>query len=353
MTTALVEVPFSFTLPPENEAHEPPELRGRRRDAVRLLVSRGEDEPLDASFGDLGAFLAPGDVVVVNTSATVNAAFAAHLPDGRALVLHHSGILPGGLHLVEPRLPDGPSTRPLTLDAPLTVALAGGASVSLLTPFGDSRRLWLAAVPGAGEWARYAAAHGHPISYRHAPGPFPLAAYQTIFGRESGSAEMPSAGRPFSHELVTDLVARGIGVVPILLHTGVSSLEGAERPYPEYFRVSASAASALNSARRRGARVLAVGTTVVRALASVTDERAVVHPGEGFSEALVTAEHPVASLDGLLTGWHEPASTHLLLLESVLSRPALGAAYRHAIAAGYRWHEFGDSHLLLPDGASR
>jgi S-adenosylmethionine:tRNA ribosyltransferase-isomerase len=158
---------------------------------------------------------------------------------------------------------------------------------------------------------------------------------------------MPSAARPFSTEVVTDLVGRGIGVAPLVLHTGVSSLEGEERPYPERYDVPRATATAVGATRQNGGRVIAIGTTVVRALATVTDDRGTVHPGRGWTDVMVTADTPVASVDGLVTGWHEPESTHLMMLESFAGRDALGAAYTAALDAGYLWHEFGDSHLIL------
>ena len=198
----------------------------------------------------------------------------------------------------------------------------------------------------------FLAVHGRPIRYRHVPREWPIDAYQTVFAREPGSVEMPSAARPFTTELVTDLVGRGVAIVPVLLHTGVSSLEGDERPYPERYRVSRVTAAAVNAARQNGGRVIAIGTTVVRALATVTDDRGTVHPGRGWTEVLVTPDTPVPSVDGLITGWHEPESTHLLMLEAFAGRPALEHAYRAALDGGYRWHEFGDSHLIVSGVAS-
>jgi S-adenosylmethionine:tRNA ribosyltransferase-isomerase len=217
-----------------------------------------------------------------------------------------------------------------------------------------SRRLWLAELDlGGTSVAAYLDAHGRPIRYRHVPHDWPLAAYQTVFARDPGSAEMPSASRPFTPELVTDLVGRGIEIMPLVLHTGVSSLEGDERPYPERYAVSRATAVAVNSVREHGGRVIAAGTTVVRALATVTDERGVVHPGSGWTEVVVTPDAPVPSVDGLITGWHEPESSHLWMLEAFAGGDALAAAYRAALARGYLWHEFGDSHLILRDERSR
>jgi len=168
-----------------------------------------------------------------------------------------------------------------------------------------------------------------------------------VFAREPGSAEMPSASRPFTDAVVTDLVTRGVQVTPLLLHTGVSSLEGGEAPYPERYRVPATTAANINAVRHGRGRVVAVGTTVVRALATVTDERGTVHPGEGWTEVVVSPNSPVRSVDGLVTGWHEPESSHLMMLEAFAPADVLSRAYDAALDRGYLWHEFGDSHLIL------
>jgi S-adenosylmethionine:tRNA ribosyltransferase-isomerase len=345
---------LDFVLDPEHEAHQPREAAGGRRDDVRLLVSPGDDEPVHTRFADLGEFVAAGDLIVVNTSATVPAAVDGRLPDGDPIVVHFSGELPGGVSLVEVRQPDAGTTSPRFLDAPVVIDLLGAGRVELLTRFARSRRLWIAAVAlGDTGLDAFLHAHGRPIRYRHVPRDWPIDAYQTVFAREPGSVEMPSAARPFTTELVTDLVGRGVEIMPLLLHTGVSSLEGDERPYPERFSVPRATADAVNAVRHNGGRVIAAGTTVVRALATVTDDRAVVHPGRGWTEVLVTPETPVASVDGLITGWHEPESTHLMMLEAFAGRSALERAYRAALDRGYLWHEFGDSHLIVRDPSRR
>jgi S-adenosylmethionine:tRNA ribosyltransferase-isomerase len=279
----------------------------------------------------------------------VPAALDARLPDGDPVVVHFSGELPGGVLLVEVRQPSEGTTAPRVLDEPLELDLLGLGRVRLHVPLADSRRLWVAslALDDAPDLDAVLAAHGRPIRYRHVARDWPIDAYQTVFALEPGSAEMPSAARPFSTELVTDLVRHGVGLAPLLLHAGVSSLEGGERPYPERFRVPEATAAAIVATRQHGGRVIAIGTTVVRALATVTDERAVVHPGAGWTDVVVTSDTPVDPIDGLLTGWHEPESTHLMMLESFAGRDALVAAYDAALDSGYRWHEFGDSHLIL------
>jgi S-adenosylmethionine:tRNA ribosyltransferase-isomerase len=357
-TTATTATTLGFVLDADHEAHQPPEAGGGRRDQVRLLVSAGDAAPVHARFDALGDFLRSGDLVVVNTSATIPAAVDARMPDGDPVVVHFSGELPGGVVLVEVRQPAEGATVPRVVERPVDLDLLGVGRVQLHAPFAGSRRLWLASATvegdGAGEGALldFLDAHGRPIRYRHVPREWPVAAYQTVFARERGSVEMPSAGRPFSTDLVTDLVGRGIGVAPLLLHTGVSSLEGDERPYPERYRVPRATASAIGATRQNGGRVIAIGTTVVRALATVTDDRGIVHPGQGWTDLMVTADTPVRSVDGLVTGWHEPESTHLMMLESFAGRDALGAAYAAALDAGYLWHEFGDSHLILRSEAT-
>jgi S-adenosylmethionine:tRNA ribosyltransferase-isomerase len=345
---------LDFVLDAAHEAHQPPESGGGRRDDVRLLVSAGDAAPVHAHFAELGEFLTAGDLVVVNTSATVPAAVDGRLPDGDPIVVHFSGELPGGALLVEVRQPDAGTTAPRFLDAPVEVDLLGAGRLQLHARFDGSRRLWLASGDLGADTTLtdVLAAYGRPIRYRHVPREWPLDAYQTVFAREPGSVEMPSAARPFTTELVTDLVARGVAIVPLLLHTGVSSLEGEERPYPERYRVGRTTADAVNATRQNGGRVIAIGTTVVRALATVTDGRGVVHPGRGWTDVVVTPDAPVPSVDGLVTGWHEPESTHLMMLEAFAGRPALEQAYRAALDRGYLWHEFGDSHLIVREGAA-
>jgi S-adenosylmethionine:tRNA ribosyltransferase-isomerase len=168
-----------------------------------------------------------------------------------------------------------------------------------------------------------------------------------VFATEPGSAEMPSAGRPFTPELVTRLVSRGVGIVPLVLHTGVASLESHEPPYEEYYRVPRHTAERVNATRRSGGRVVAVGTTVVRALETVTAADGTTVPGEGWTSLVVTGDRPLRSVQGLVSGFHEPRATHLSMLAALCGRAHLDRAYAEARRLGYLWHEFGDSHLIV------
>lgn len=341
--------PFGFELPARLEAATPPEARGLTRDAVRMMVAHRSDGGLEhAVFFDLPDHLLEGDLVVVNTSGTLAASVAVVEPPGSGLEVHLSTRLPAELWAVELRRAGDAVLDRSPGDA---FGLAGGGRVALLAPYarhGQGVRLWVAALELPETLPHYLAAHGSPIRYGYVRGNWPIAMYQNVYATEPGSAEMPSAGRPFSPEVITRLVARGIGVAPVLLHTGVASLEASEPPYPEYFRVPPATAHRVNDARRDGGRVVAVGTTVVRALETVVDAQGTVSPGSGWTETVVTPARPVRSVDGLLTGWHEPEASHLSMLEAVAGRDLMERSYAAALEEGYLWHEFGDLHLVLP-----
>ena len=332
------------------EATEPPEARGITRDAVRMLVAYKHDlRVVHTHAHDLPQFLDDGDIVVVNTSGTLAAAVDALGEDGTPLVVHLSQRLPAELWLVELRRPNGHATEPWFDDPPgRTLRLVGGGLVHLASRFESSTRLWIATLELAEPVLTFLAVHGRPIRYGYVKRDWPLDVYQNVYAREPGSAEMPSAGRPFTPELVTRLIAKGVDVTPIVLHTGVSSLEANEHPYPEWYRVSPATARRINDTRRAGGRVIAIGTTVVRALESVVERDGAVHAGEGWTDVVVTPERGAHSVDGMLTGWHEPEASHLQMLEAVAGPDVLDVAYAAASAEGYLWHEFGDVNLLLP-----
>jgi S-adenosylmethionine:tRNA ribosyltransferase-isomerase len=158
---------------------------------------------------------------------------------------------------------------------------------------------------------------------------------------------MPSAGRPFTAELVTELVTSGVAVAPVTLHAGLSSAEADEPPAPERFTVPPATARLADLTRGHGGRVIAVGTTVVRALESVADRHGRLRPGQGWTDLVLGPDRPARAVDGLVTGWHAPGASHLDLLEAVAGRDRVAVAYEAAVREGYLWHEFGDSALLL------
>lgn len=350
---------LDFTLLPELEASEPPEARGLRRDEVRLMVSRGsQPEIIHRRFDTIEDVLAPGDLLVINTSGTLNAALDGVRADGTALEAHLSTHLPGDIWTIELRLPGPHGTLPFRDGtAGETISLPAGAAATLLAPYTVDQssiqgnggvRLWLATLSLPSTLDSYLARYGYPIRYGYVPSRWPNSYYQTVYATEVGSAEMPSAGRAFTPNIITRLVARGIQIAPLLLHTGVSSLEDHEPPYEEYYRVPLATARTVNATHDARKRVVAVGTTVVRALETVTDEEGTAHPGEGWTTLVITPERGVRAVEGLLTGLHEPKASHLAMLEAIAGRHHVRHAYEAALRERYLWHEFGDLHLLLP-----
>jgi S-adenosylmethionine:tRNA ribosyltransferase-isomerase len=351
-------------------ASRPPEERGLGRDGVRLLAAT-PDGMVHARFGDLPRFLSAGDLLVVNTSATIAAAVDGLRGDGRPVVVHFSspledgtlagagsagaaaaGAVPAGeaTWLVELRQ-DAAATGPVTDAAPgETVTLPAGVSLTLLRRYPDpaATRIWVAAVAAGGGVGAFLAWHGRPIRYSYVPDPWPLPAYQTVFARAPGSAEMPSAGRPFTAGLVTDLVAAGVVIAPVTLHAGVASLEAGEPPLPERFSVPEPTAQLVNLTRAAGRRVVAVGTTSTRALESAAGPGGTVRARHGRTGLVLGVGHPARVVRGLVTGWHDPEASHLALLGAVAGPALVHAAYLEAEQEGYLWHEFGDSCLLLP-----
>lgn len=347
--TLLHETPHTrFTA--SDFAPQPAEERGLARDEVRLLVGT-PDGLSHGRFRDLPEHLRAGDVLVVNTSATIAGQVDALL-DGAPVVIHVAHHLADGDRVVELRT--APDAARAVLDAAAgSEVTVGGVRLVLREPWpggvassptGAGNRLWRAAVRG--DLDRELVRHGRPIAYGYLDRRYPLSAYQTVFGTRPGSAEMASAGRPFTHELVTRLVTAGIRFAPVTLHTGVSSQEAGEAPGPEWYEVPPASARRINGARADGGRVVAVGTTATRAVESVARGRHVV-AGRGWTDRVVTPAHPPRVVEGLVTGWHDPMASHLLLVEAVAGRGLTQAAYDAAVAGGYLWHEFGDAALLL------
>lgn len=346
--------PFSFSLPLELSAKEPPERRGIARDQVRLMViNRATYEVEHTRFDRIGEFLRPGDLLVFNTSRTLPAALdgcesqggpcmeirlAQHLPDDSwlALLLCQQGN-------------------------PFSCGLRGGMQIDfgqgLMGTVYDRDenipRLWkMRFSKSATELMDLLYRLGRPIRYEYVSAPWDLDYYQTVYAKEPGSAEMPSAGRAFTWKLLFDLKRRGIETAYILLHTSLSSymddeLDAQHPASEEEYFVSETAAEKINHTHLQGGRVIAVGTTVVRALESVVDTTGKVHAGHGYTRLHITSEHVLKSVDGLLTGLHEPEASHLDLLTAFLRTEQIRSAYEEAVERRYLWHEFGDLNLIV------
>lgn len=341
---------YAFEVPGVLEAREPPEQRGLERDEVRLLVARRSDSSIShRRFADLAQLLEPGDLLVVNVSATIPAAVPGRLAGGERVMVHFATPAPrlaDGWWVVELRNSDG--GLPLRASAGEHLVLDGGAALELVAPYASGARLMLARFHGAGAVTDYLQRRGRPIRYGYVPTSWPLHAYQNVYATTPGSAEMASAGRPFTPQLITRLVALGVLVAPITLHCGVSSPERHEAPLPERFEVPEQTAALIRAARGWGGRVIAVGTTVVRALETVAQPDGSIAADAGWTGLVITPERGLWLVDGLITGWHEPEASHLEMLEASAGAPLLARSYDAALACGYLWHEFGDSHLVLP-----
>jgi len=349
---------IEFSLPPELEASAPPEARGLRRDQVRLMVSNYSTDHVEHTrFYNFHKFLNEGDVVVINTSRTRNSALLATRADGTLLELHLSIHFDDDLWTVEVRSMDeaGKTKHFEDVHPGEILSLPGSASAILQEPYVSdcndnskpSETLWLARVEFPQDVDEYLARYGFPIRYNYVKERWPLSFYQTVYATELGSAEMPSAGRPFTSRLLKRLESKGIRIAPLVLHTGVSNLETHEPPYKEFYRVTPETAQIVNEARSSGHRIVAVGTTAIRALESVTNGERKTHAGEGWTCLVITPQRGLRAVNALLTGMHEPEATHLAMLEALAGESHIKVAYEEALRKGYLWHEFGDLHLIL------
>ncbi|HVQ95240.1 MAG TPA: S-adenosylmethionine:tRNA ribosyltransferase-isomerase [Mycobacteriales bacterium] len=352
---------LAFELPDGLVATGPPEARGVPRDGVRMLVASAAEGLAHRRAYHLPAVLRPGDLLVLNTSDTLPAALRGVTSTGAPVEVHLSTVDPdagwtparalagsASDWVVEIREPDGrPGGAPSAADrAGTTIRLAGGGRLDVHGPYPDPTapaRLWTARLATPEPLRAWLTAHGQPIRYGYVSGPWPLAAYRTGYADTPGSAEMPSAGRPLTARTFRRLRARGVRTAGLVLHCGVSSLEAGEPPYREWYAVPQSTMDEVAAVRRDGGRVIAVGTTVVRALESVAGSGPA-----GWTDLVITPDRGVSTVDGLITGWHPPEASHLQLLSAVAGPELLCASYRAALAGGYRWHEFGDLHLILP-----
>jgi S-adenosylmethionine:tRNA ribosyltransferase-isomerase len=348
MTTA---VPHThFARPPFSDAVEPPEAHGVARDGVKLLVATAAGVVHDR-FANLVNHLRPGDLLVVNNSATLPAAVDG-TRGATPVTVHFSTALDDHVWVVELR-PPADATGPLPGVVPGDrIGLPDGAALVVMASYPRrgvaGSRLWTARVVIEGDVMAYLHRHGRPIRYSYVPRRWPLSTYQTVFARTPGSAEMASAARPFSANLVTELISAGIMITPITLHAGVSSAGPGEPPAPEPFEVPPTTARVVNMTQAAHGRVIAVGTTVTRALESAATADGRVRAATGWTDLVLGPDRPAWVVDGLITGWHDAGASHLLLLEAVAGPQMVSTAYREAVTRGYLWHEFGDSALLLP-----
>lgn len=348
-----MSTPFSFTLPPELSAKEPPELRGIARDQVRLMVINRETYQVEHTrFDNLDQFLRPGDLLVFNSSRTLPAALDGCELQGPCMEIRLAQHLPDDSWLALLLCQQG---------NPFACGLRGGMQIHfgqglMATVYDRDQnipRLWKMRFSKSGsELMDLLYRLGRPIRYEYVSAPWDLDYYQTVYAKEPGSAEMPSAGRAFTWRLLFNLKRRGVETAHIVLHTGLSSymddeLDAQHPASEEEYFISETAAQKINRTHQQGGRVIAVGTTVVRALELVADTEGKVRAGHGYTRLHITSEHELKTVNGLLTGLHEPEASHLDLLTAFLPAQKIRSAYEEAVERRYLWHEFGELNLIL------
>jgi S-adenosylmethionine:tRNA ribosyltransferase-isomerase len=348
-----IKSPFSFDLPDELSATKPPELRGVNRDAVKLLIiNRNDGMTYHSTFNHLSDFLRSGDLLIFNSSRTLPASLktinrginkpsevrlAEHLPDDTWLVLF----------LFENEIQNNSLIKPGQ-----KIEFESGLSAVVENPDSRNPRLWKIKFSATGaELIDIFYQIGKPIRYGYISAPLPLEYYMTVFAIDPGSSEMPSAGRAFTWKMLFDLKNKNIGTSFLTLHTGLSSymdddLSSTHIVSEEEYFIPAGTAARIRTAKAKGGRIIAVGTTVVRALESSAYLTGKVVAGHSYTNLKITGEHNLKIANGLITGFHEPEASHLDLISAFLNPSQIVKAYEEAIEKKYLWHEFGDLCLI-------
>jgi S-adenosylmethionine:tRNA ribosyltransferase-isomerase len=350
--SALDLASFDYALPPRLIAQEPAEPR----DAARLLVvARHGSARAEARVRELGRFLAPGDCLVVNDTRVVPARLFGQVGPAAVELLLLRELEDGAWEAL---------ARPARRLRPgCVVDLAGGAARATVIGVGEGgrRRLWLHAPDGV---KALLAAHGLPplppyIRRYRQPGSEDWTRYQTVYAARDGAVAAPTAGLHFTPGLLAALAAGGVEVHALTLHVGPATFEPVRaacvadhRMAAEAYEVPEATAAAVNRARDAGRRVVAVGTTTVRALESAALAGGGVAPGAGSTELTIVPGvpgvpgHRFRAVDALLTNFHLPRSSLLLLVAAFAGRTRILDAYRHAVAEGYRFYSYGDAMLI-------
>lgn len=337
---------FDFDLPQDLIALRPV----RPRDAARMLVVRGPEPFADRHVRDLPGLLAPGDVLVFNDTRVIPAQLEGTRGEARIGATLHKRIDlrrwqafirnakrlregdaidfgAGVTAIAEARHADGSFTLAFAGDEPVEVLLERAGRMPL-PPY---------------------------IAGKRATDEADRADYQTMFASRDGAVAAPTAALHFTPDLMAALAARGVGTETLTLHVGAGTFLPVKAEdtanhamHAEWGRIDAAVAARLNAVRARGGRVIAVGTTSLRLLESAADEAGIIQPFAGDTAIFITPGYRFRAVDGLMTNFHLPKSTLMMLVSALMGRERMMAAYAHAIAGGYRFYSYGDSSLLLP-----
>ncbi|HEV2707854.1 MAG TPA: S-adenosylmethionine:tRNA ribosyltransferase-isomerase [Pyrinomonadaceae bacterium] len=342
---------FHFSVPRWLIPLSPPELRGERREHARMVVLHRTEKRIEHSrFDRLGSYLRAGDVLVVNDTLMVHDQLHGQTSRGAvSLILfgHHAD----GWHA---------AVQPAAKAARGLVVRIGDGELRGVLVKPTVEDLWLVRFEHKGDFYELLERFGERNLPLYQPLRERMETYRNVYARAPGSLEIPSAGLHFTEKMLARLRRAGVAVVSITLHIGLTELQQYRhireeqvedhRVGSEWYRVKTSAARAINGARRRGGRIVAVGTSVVRTLETVAQETragARVRAGEGWTELFIYPGHRYKMVDAMLTNLHEPRSSHLMLVAAFAGQEFTLDTYRQLVRARYRFDLFGDSMLIL------
>lgn len=335
---------FSYDLPPELIAQTPIEPR----DASRLLVCDRDTGALaHRHFRDLAAYLQPGDALVINHTKTIPARLIGRRDTGGAveILLLARRDSDTWEALVKP----GKKLRPGA-----TCQFGDGALRATVVDFTDAEGGRVVRFTYEGVFEEILDRLGTmplpPYIHERLDDP---SRYNTVYAREEGSAATPTAGLHFTPELLARIEAMGVRIIPVLLHVGLGTFRPVKAEavsdhvmHSEYYDVSVEAAGALNAVRAAGGRIIAVGTTAVRTLETASDVKGVIHPQRGYTKLFLTPGSDFHAVDAMITNFHLPESTLLMLVSAFMGREHALAAYEEAVRERYRFFSFGDAMLI-------
>jgi S-adenosylmethionine:tRNA ribosyltransferase-isomerase len=335
-----------ITAPRELRASLPAELRGLRRDGARLcVVERDSGRITHTTVAQVGAHLRVGDLLVVNSSRTLPAALRVTRENGEQVQVRPGALRSGEWDALA--VETDAEHRNVGLVRDEVLRARSGLRLRVLAERPDAPLLWRMSVL-SGDPIETLLRDGEPIRYSYVPEPVPAEHYQTVYAGIPGSVEIPSAGRHLTWELLGGLRRAGVQVADIVLHCGLSSFQDdavdLSKPLiEEQFEVRAETAERVSAA----VRVIAVGTSVIRALETAADDDGGVRPLRGWTRLVITPRTRLRVVDALLTGLHEPPATHLDMLGALLDGGLLERAYDEVRERRYLWHEFGDAMLII------
>lgn len=336
------KVDFDYTLPPELIAKYP---ANERRGSRLLVVDAARDDPLDRCFEDLVTFLRPGDLLVFNDTRVIKARLRGHKASGGGVEMLVERILSPDTAIAKMRASKSPAAGSL-------IQLDKGHTAKVLRRDGEFFQLEFSRpldeiLDSIGEVPL-------PPYLERAAEPVDRERYQTVYARRQGAVAAPTAGLHFDEAMLQQTLDAGIRHAYVTLHVGAGTFQSlrqeevrANRLHAERVQVDAAACDAVREARKRGARVIAVGTTSVRALEAASAGGA-LQPFDGETDLFILPGYRFRSVDALLTNFHLPRSSLLMLVAAFGGTDRILAAYRHAVAAGYRFFSYGDAMLVLP-----